>query len=112
MNFSYAGSCAPPTTSALQAHLPPSGAQHGIDGDLPSKPFTGINGSGMHTNFSLGKGGKNIFHDPKGSRWPLEIAWDFILRLLNHAPEICLILNSSVNSYQRQSTRTSKPPIR
>lgn len=73
------------------------------------KPVVGINGSGMHTNFSLGKAGKNIFHDPKGTEGLSKIAWDFILRLLNHAPEICLVLNSSVNAYRRLDPHFEAP---
>lgn len=65
------------------------------------KPIIGINGSGMHTNFSLARDGRNVFYDPKGKEGLSKIAWDFIMRLLNHAPEICLIFNSSVNSYRR-----------
>ncbi len=30
------------------------------------KPVVGVNGSGMHTNVSVSKGGKNLFWDPKG----------------------------------------------
>lgn len=73
------------------------------------KPLTGINGSGMHTNFSLFKSGKNIFYDPKGKDGLSKIAWDFILKLLNHAPEICLVLNSSVNSYRRLDPHFEAP---
>lgn len=73
------------------------------------KPVVGINGSGMHTNFSLGKGGKNIFYDPKGTDGLSKIAWDFIMRLLNHAPEICLVLNSSVNAYRRLDPHFEAP---
>ncbi|MBI2022864.1 glutamine synthetase [Candidatus Daviesbacteria bacterium] len=73
------------------------------------KPFMGINGSGMHTNFSLGKNGKNIFYEPKGEEGLSKIAWDFILRLLNHAPEICLVLNSSVNAYRRLDPHFEAP---
>lgn len=73
------------------------------------KPVVGINGSGMHTNFSLGKAGRNIFHEPKGKDALSKIAWDFILRLLNHAPEICLIFNSSVNSYRRLDPHFEAP---
>jgi glutamine synthetase len=29
------------------------------------KPVVGVNGSGMHTNVSVSKGGKNLFWDPK-----------------------------------------------
>ncbi len=73
------------------------------------KPMTGINGSGMHTNFSLGKAGKNLFYDPKGTDGLSKLAWDFILRLLNHAPDICLVLNSSVNSYRRLDPHFEAP---
>jgi len=73
------------------------------------KPVVGINGSGMHTNFSLGKDGKNIFHDPKSQEGLSRIAWDFIMRLLNHAPEICLVLNSSVNAYRRLDPHFEAP---
>ncbi|MBI5123591.1 glutamine synthetase [Candidatus Roizmanbacteria bacterium] len=73
------------------------------------KPIMGINGSGMHINFSLGKGNKNIFYDPKGKEGLSKIAWEFIFKLLNHAPEICLILNSSVNAYRRLDPHFEAP---
>lgn len=73
------------------------------------KPIAGINGSGMHTNFSLGKDGKNIFYDAKGKEGLSKEAWDFISRLLNHAPEICLALNSSVNAYRRLDPHFEAP---
>lgn len=81
----------------------------GLTATFLPKPFMGINGSGMHTNFSLAKEGKNIFHDPKGQDGLSKIAWDFIMRLLNHAPEICLILNSSVNAYRRLDPHFEAP---
>lgn len=73
------------------------------------KPIANINGSGMHTNFSLGKSGKNIFYDTKGKDGLSTDAWDFISRLLNHAPEICLTLNSSVNAYRRLDPNFEAP---
>lgn len=73
------------------------------------KPIMGINGSGMHTNFSLSKKGKNMFYDPKGQDGLSKIAWDFILKILNHAPEICLVLNSSVNAYRRLDPHFEAP---
>lgn len=73
------------------------------------KPFVGINGSGMHTNFSLSKNGKNIFYEAKGKNGLSDVAWDFILKLLNHAPEICLVLNSSVNAYRRLDPHFEAP---
>jgi glutamine synthetase len=81
----------------------------GLTATFLPKPFMGINGSGMHTNFSLSKGGKNIFYDPKGEDGLSKIAWDFIWKLLNHAPEICLILNSSVNAYRRLDPHFEAP---
>ncbi|MSU56423.1 MAG: glutamine synthetase [Candidatus Taylorbacteria bacterium] len=81
----------------------------GMTATFLPKPFVGINGSGMHTNFSLAKNGKNIFYDAKGKDGLSKIAWDFILRLLNHAPDICLILNSSVNSYRRLDPHFEAP---
>ncbi len=73
------------------------------------KPFVGINGSGMHTNVSLGKGGKNLFYNAKGKDGLSVTAWDFIWRILNHASEICLVLNSSVNSYRRLDPHFEAP---
>jgi glutamine synthetase len=73
------------------------------------KPLMGINGSGMHLNFSLAKDGKNIFHDPKGEDGLSKVAWGMISRILNHAPEISLVLNSSVNAYRRLDPNFEAP---
>ena len=81
----------------------------GITATFLPKPFIGINGSGMHTNISLSKGGKNIFYNPKGKEGLSEVAWSFISRILNHASEICLVLNSSVNSYRRLDPHFEAP---
>ena len=81
----------------------------GLTATFLPKPFMGINGSGMHTNFSLSKNGKNIFHDPKGQEGLSKVAWDLIMRLLNHAPELCLVINSSVNAYRRLDPHFEAP---
>ena len=81
----------------------------GITASFLPKPMVGINGSGMHTNFSLGKNGKNIFYEKNGQDGLSKIAWDFINRLLNHAPEICLVLSSSVNAYRRLDPHFEAP---
>lgn len=73
------------------------------------KPFMNINGSGMHTNISLAKNGKNIFYSTKGKNSMSDIAWDFISRTLNHASETCLVFNSSVNSYRRLDPQFEAP---
>lgn len=81
----------------------------GMTATFLPKPFTGINGSGMHTNFSLARNGTNIFYDVNGKEGLSKAAWDIISRLLNHAPEICLVLNSSVNSYRRLDPHFEAP---
>ena len=81
----------------------------GLTATFLPKPVMGINGSGMHTNFSLAKDGKNIFYDKKGQDGLSPIAWKYINRLLNHAPEICLAINSSVNAYRRLDPHFEAP---
>lgn len=81
----------------------------GMTATFLPKPFMGINGSGMHTNFSLNKNGKNMFHDSRGQDGLSKSAWDFLLKILNHAPELCLIINSSVNSYRRLDPHFEAP---
>lgn len=73
------------------------------------KPITGINGSGMHTNMSVSQNGKNLFWDADGQEKISPMAWDFLNRILNHGLEICLILNSSVNSYRRLDPNYEAP---
>ncbi|MEK7534243.1 MAG: glutamine synthetase family protein [Patescibacteria group bacterium] len=81
----------------------------GITASFLPKPMVGINGSGMHTNFSLSKSGKNIFYEKNGRDGLSKTAWNFISRILNHAPEICLVLNSSVNAYRRLDPHFEAP---
>lgn len=73
------------------------------------KPVTGINGSGMHTNMSISKDGKNIFYQADGKDGLSPFAWDYVSRILNHGLELCLILNSSVNSYRRLDPHYEAP---
>jgi glutamine synthetase len=73
------------------------------------KPVMGINGSGMHINMSVAKNGKNMFHDKAGKGKLSTFAHDFISRTLNHAQEICLVLNASVNAYRRLDPHFEAP---
>lgn len=73
------------------------------------KPLVGINGSGMHTNFSLARNGKNIFYDKTGPEGLSKFAWDFVSKVLYHAEDICLVLNSSVNAYRRLDPHFEAP---
>jgi glutamine synthetase len=73
------------------------------------KPVTGINGSGMHTNISIGRGDTNLFHDANGEEGLSDFAWDFVDRILTSALELCLILNPSVNGYRRLDPHFEAP---
>jgi glutamine synthetase len=73
------------------------------------KPVTGINGSGAHTNISLGRKGVNLFYEKGGQDGVSKVAWDFIDRILNSATDICLVLNASVNSYRRLDPHFEAP---
>jgi glutamine synthetase len=81
----------------------------GMSASFLPKPVVGVNGSGMHTNISISKGGKNIFWDPKGEEKLAPFAWDFVDRILTHGNDICLLLNSSVNSYRRLDPHFEAP---
>ena len=73
------------------------------------KPVTGVNGNGMHTNVSLARKGKNLFHDKKGQDGLTPLGWNFIERILANANDICLFLNPSVNSYRRLDPHFEAP---
>jgi glutamine synthetase len=65
------------------------------------KPLHQENGSGMHVNMSLMKGGKNIFFEPNRYADLSELADHFIAGILAHAPALCAICNPTTNSYRR-----------
>jgi glutamine synthetase len=83
--------------------------QMGMTASFLPKPVTGVNGSGMHTNVSITKGGKNLFWDPKGEEKISKMAWGFIDKILTHGNDICLLLNASVNSYRRLDPHFEAP---
>jgi len=81
----------------------------GMTASFLPKPVVGVNGSGMHTNVSISKDGKNIFWDPKGEEKIAPLGWDFVDRILTHARELCLVLNASVNAYRRLDPHFEAP---
>lgn len=83
--------------------------QLGMTATFLPKPMQNINGCGMHTNISLSKNGKNIFYDKKGQDGLSKDGWDFLTRILNRAPELCLTFNSSVNAYRRLDPNFEAP---
>ncbi|MBQ9307876.1 MAG: type I glutamate--ammonia ligase, partial [Clostridia bacterium] len=77
--------------------------KNGLHATFMPKPVYGINGSGMHTNMSLFKDGKNVFadpDDPKGLGLSKE-AYSFIAGILTHMRSMAAITNPLVNSYKR-----------
>ncbi|MBI4907550.1 MAG: glutamine synthetase [Acidobacteria bacterium] len=73
------------------------------------KPVVGVNGSGMHTNVSVMKNGKNMMWDPKGEEKLSKFGWQFIDRILTHGNDICILLNPSVNAYRRLDPHFEAP---
>jgi glutamine synthetase len=75
--------------------------RHGLHATFMAKPVFGINGSGMHTNQSLFKNGKNAFYDPQGELGMSQDAYYYIGGLMKHARAIAAVTNPTVNSYKR-----------
>jgi len=81
----------------------------GLTASFLPKPVVGVNGSGMHTNISISKKGKNLFWDPKGEEKLSKFAWSFGDRILTHGQDLCLLLNASVNAYRRLDPHFEAP---
>jgi glutamine synthetase len=81
----------------------------GLTASFLPKPVVGVNGSGMHTNVSVMKDGKNLFWAPDGLEKMSGCAWEFIDRILSHGQDICLALNPSVNAYRRLDPHFEAP---
>ncbi len=73
----------------------------GVHATFMPKPLTGVQGSGMHTHFSLFEGDTNAFYESGDERDLSKVARDFIAGLLHHAREITAVTNQWVNSYKR-----------
>lgn len=75
--------------------------RHGLHATFMPKPVFGINGSGMHSNLSLTKNGKNAFFDPNGELQLSSTAYNFIAGIMKHIKGMAAITNPLVNSYKR-----------
>lgn len=73
------------------------------------KPVTGVNGNGMHTNISVGRGDTNLFYDAAGEESLSDFAWQFVDRILTSALDLCVVLNPSVNAYRRLDPHFEAP---
>ena len=76
-------------------------ARNGMHATFMPKPLFGENGSGMHVNMSLSKGGENAFFDPTDELQLSAPAYGYIAGLLEHLPALTAICNPTVNSYKR-----------
>src|SRR3974377_1188203 len=81
----------------------------GLTASFLPKPVVGVNGSGMHTNISVSRNGKNLFWDPKGEEKLSKFGYDFLDRVLTHGNPLCLVFNSSVNAYRRLDPHFEAP---
>lgn len=84
-------------------------ANMGYTASFLPKPVVGVNGSGMHTNVSISKDKVNLIWDEHGVEKTSEFGWQFVDRILTHALDLCLILNSSVNAYRRLDPHFEAP---
>jgi len=110
MNFSYAEALIAADQFQLYKLLCRQIAQRmEMTASFLPKPVTGINGSGAHTNISVGRKGKNLFFEKGGQDGVSKLAWDFIDRILNSASDLCLLLNPSVNAYRRLDPHFEAP---
>lgn len=77
--------------------------RHGLHATFMPKPVAGVNGSGMHMNFSLSRldTGKNVFADKEDKRGLSREAYYFIGGLIKHAKGMMAITNPTINSYKR-----------
>ena len=75
--------------------------KNGLHATFMPKPVFGIAGSGMHTNMSLFRDGKNVFADPNDKRGLSKEAYAFIAGILEHVCALTALTNPLVNSYKR-----------
>jgi glutamine synthetase len=73
----------------------------GLHATFMPKPAAGIQGSGMHTYFSLHEDGRNALFDPSGEAGLSKAGRAFVAGLLAHAEAITAVTNQWVNSYKR-----------
>lgn len=84
-------------------------ANMGFTASFLPKPVVGVNGSGMHTNVSVSKDKVNLIWDEHGVEKTSAFGWEFVDRILTHALDLCLIMNSSVNAYRRLDPHFEAP---
>ncbi len=86
-------------------------AAYGKSATCMPKPMKGDNGSGMHVNMSIWKGGKPLFAGDKYADLSQEALW-FIGGILKHAKTLNAFTNPSTNSYKRLIPGFEAPVLR
>ena len=104
IDFKYARAVhAADNIMTLKAIVKVIAKRFGLHATFMPKPIFGVAGSGMHTNMSLWKDGKNAFsdeNDPNGLGLSQD-TYHFIGGLIKHAKAVTAITNPIVNSYKR-----------
>ena len=75
--------------------------RHVLYATFMPKPVFGECGSGMHTNISLFKDGKNAFYDENDEYGLSKAAYGFIAGIMEHIRSMTVLTNPIVNSYKR-----------
>ncbi|WP_018086195.1 glutamine synthetase family protein [Desulfurispora thermophila] len=76
--------------------------QLGYSATFMAKPFPRSSGSGGHFHHSwLNERGENVFYDPQAADGLSPLCRRAIAGQLAHAPAICALANSTINSYKR-----------
>ena len=84
---------------------------YGKSATFMPKPVAGDNGTGMHVNMSIWKGGKPLFSGDKYADLSDEALW-YIGGVLKHAKTLNAFTNPSTNSYKRLIPGFEAPVLR